>query len=239
MRKKLVRGEGRTVGTLRTSSACCFALISAQISLRAAQMIPSARYVLAFTVNVALPMLAYRLALPRWGLEGALIASALPLLAWIGFDFVRLRHFDALSAIVLAGLAMSLLLLASPAGLWLRETREPLIGGLIGVLFLLSLALDRPLVFYLARSTLARERQGREREFDEMWQTRPALVKSIRLMTAVWGLGLVTENAIRAWMVGAMIDSPGRDDALVRYGVYGALTIWTILYRHAYLKRQT
>ncbi|WP_322069033.1 VC0807 family protein [Paraburkholderia bannensis] len=207
--------------------------------MRAAQMIPSARYVLAFAVNVALPMLAYRVALPRWGLEGALIASALPLLAWIGFDFVRLRHFDALSAIVLAGLAMSLLLLASPAGLWLRETREPLIGGLIGVLFLLSLALDRPLVFYLARSTLARERQGREREFDEMWQARPALVKSIRLMTAVWGLGLVGENAIRAWMVGAMIDSPGRDDAVVRYGVYGALTIWTILYRHAYLKRQT
>lgn len=202
-------------------------------------MIPSARYVLAFAVNVALPALAYRVALPHWGLEGALMASALPLLLWIGFDFVRFGHFDALSAIVLAGLAMSLLLLASPAGLWLRETREPLISGFIGVLFLLSLTLDRPLVFYLARSTMARERQGREREFDELWRTRPALVKSIRLMTAVWGLGLVGENAIRAYLLGAVDGSAARHDILVRYGVYAALTVWTILYRHAYLKRQS
>ncbi|WP_235012248.1 hypothetical protein [Caballeronia catudaia] len=35
-----------------------------------------------------------------------------PLLLWLCIDLVRFRHFDALSAIVLAGIVMSLCLLA-------------------------------------------------------------------------------------------------------------------------------
>lgn len=207
--------------------------------LQTLKMIPSARYVLAFVVNVALPALTYRMALPNWGVTGALMASSMPLLAWITFDYARFRHFDALSAIVLASLAMSLVLLASPAGRSLREAREPLVGGFIGVLFLLSLMVKRPLVFYLARSTLARERQGREREFDEMWQSRPALARSIRLMTAVWGIGLVGENAIRVYVVGCIAGHDvDRLSTLIRYGTYAGLTAWSILYRRAYIKRQ-
>lgn len=202
-------------------------------------MIPSVRYVVALLINVALPALVYRMAFAHWGLLDALIASSLPLLAWMIFDFARFRHFDALSAIVLAGLAMSLLLLVSPAGRGLREAREPLVSGFIGVLFLLSLMVNRPLVFYLARSTLARERQGGEREFDEMWRTRPALTRSIRLMTAVWGIGLVGENLVRLYIVGYVAGHDvDRLSTLVRYGTYAGLTVWTIVYRRAYIKRQ-
>jgi len=200
-------------------------------------MIPSARYVLAFVINVALPAVSYRMAFPNWGLVGALIASSVPLLAWITFDFVRLRHFDALSAIVLASLAMSLLLLISPVGRWLRDAREPLVGGFVGVLFLLSLTVNRPVVFYLARSTLAREKPGRERDFDDMWQSRPALARSIRLMTAVWGIGLVGENVVRLYIVGHVVGHDAdRLSTMVRYGTYGGLTAWSILYRRAYIK---
>lgn len=201
-------------------------------------MIRSARYVLAFAVNVALPAVAYRMALPDCGLPGALMASSMPLLAWITFDFVRFRHFDALSAIVLAGVAMSLTLSASPAGRWLREAREPLVGGMIGVFFLLSLTVNRPLVFYLARSTLAREHQGRERELD-MLRSRPALARSIRLMTVVRGIGLVGENAVRVYIAG-YVDGHNVDrlSEYVRYGTYAGLAAWSILYRHAYIKRQ-
>ena len=204
-----------------------------------APMIPSARYALAFVVNVALPVLAYRIGYVHYGLPGGLIASAIPLLAWISIDLVRFRHFDALSAVFLAGIAMSLLVLVSGASRWVGEAREPLVSGIIGVLFLLSLLMDRPLVFYLARSTVARERSGREREFDMMWQTHPALVKSIRLMTAVWGLGLVGENVVRLWMTCCMAGQHGHLlSAFVRYGTYAGLTVWTIVYRRIYIKRR-
>lgn len=202
-------------------------------------MIPSLRWVFAIVVNVALPALAYHLAFARYGVTGALIASSLPLLAWLTVDILRFHHFDALSALVLAGIALSLLILESDAGRGLREAREPVVSGAIGTLFLVSLALKRPLVFWLARSTLAREQHGRELEFDAMWSTRPGLVRSIRLMTVVWGIGLVMENVIRLWIV---IDSNGVDAAplsnAIRYAVYGALAGWTIVYRRLYLKRQ-
>jgi hypothetical protein len=202
-------------------------------------MIPSARYALAFFVNVVLPTTAYRIALPHVGLLGALLASTVPLLVWIGVDLLRYRHFDALSALVLASIAMSLLIFASGAADALRAAREPLVSGIVGLSFLLSLLLDRPLVFYLARSTLSRERQGREAEFDALWLSRPALARSIRVMTAVWGVGLVCENVVRLAVV-LSFDSGDvhRVSAYVGYAVYAALTVWTIGYRHAVIKRQ-
>jgi hypothetical protein len=202
-------------------------------------VIPSLRYALAFVVNVVLPATAYRIALPHVGLLGALLASSIPLLAWMGVDLMRFRHFDALSALVLAGIAMSLLIFASGAADALRVTREPLVSGIIGVFFLLSLGLRRPLVFYLARSTLSREQQGREAEFDAMWQTRPALARSIRLMTIVWGIGLVCENVARLWVVLSFDGEDARRvSTYVGYVMYAALTVWTIVYRRVWIKRQ-
>ncbi len=202
-------------------------------------MIPSVRYAVAFVINVVLPTVVYLVALPHWGVMGALLASTVPLLAWMVLDLVRYRHFDALSALMLAGIALSLLVLVSkPAG-WLRVAREPLVSGVIGVLFLLSLLLRRPLVFYLARSTMARERGGQATEFDAMWEARPLLAKSVRLMTTVWGIGLVGENAIRLALTD-FID--GQDvqwiSTCIRYATYAGLTAWTILYRRIYIRAQ-
>jgi hypothetical protein len=199
-------------------------------------MIPSLRYAAALVVNVLLPTAAYRVALPHVGLIGALLASTLPLIAWMGFDFLRFRHVDALSAVVLAGIALSLLILVSQPTDWLRAVREPLVSGVIGVLFLGSLALRRPLVFYLARSTLSREHSGREIEFDAMWTERPTLARSIRLMTLVWGVALVGENVLRFWIASLTGDPPHWLDSCIRYATYGGLTVWTIAYRRRYLK---
>lgn len=160
-------------------------------------MIPSARYAFAVAINVLLPMEAYRLALGHYGVAGALLASMVPLLFWLCIDLARFRHFDALSAIVLAGLVMSWSLIVLMPVQWLFDFREPAVSGVIGAIFLVSLISRRPIVYYLARSTMSRERQGRELEFDAMWRSRPALVRSIRLMTAVWGIGLVAENIVR------------------------------------------
>ncbi|SAL13387.1 putative membrane protein [Caballeronia peredens] len=196
------------------------------------------RYAFAILINVILPWVAYRLTLPHFGMEGALLASAAPLCLWLGIDFIRFSHFDALSAIVLAGILMSLLVLALQPATWLLKSREPLISGAIGFLFLLSLLLRRPLVFYLARSTLSRERQGRELDFDVMWQSRPKLMKSVRLMTAVWGIGLVIENILRLAVIDRFsVDEAERASTFIRYGFYAGLTIWTMLYRRLYLRK--
>ena len=62
--------------------------------------------------NLLLPWLAYRAALPLWGPVGALYASAVPPIAWSVVQFVRSRRIDALSALVLLGIVLSLLMMA-------------------------------------------------------------------------------------------------------------------------------
>jgi hypothetical protein len=189
-------------------------------------------FVLELAVNFLLPWLAYRLALPHLGETGALIASAVPPIVWSLIELVRFRRVDALSVVVVAGIVLSVAAMAlggSPRMLLLRES---LVSGAVGVVFLLSLPMRRPLIFYLARATVAREMEGGAARFETLWSERPALVSAMRFMTLVWGVGLTGETALRAWMALTwpierfLVVSP-----FIGYGIYGALTLWTLWYR--------
>lgn len=69
-------------------------------------------FVAELAVNFVLPWVVYRLALPSWGESGALYASAVPPLLWGIVEFARTRRVDALSAIALLGIALSIALMA-------------------------------------------------------------------------------------------------------------------------------
>ncbi|QBQ99479.1 VC0807 family protein [Paraburkholderia pallida] len=197
------------------------------------------RYLSALCINVLLPWLAYRLALPHWGYLQALAASALPPLAWMAYDYIRLRHFDALSALVLVSITLSLALTLLGRAPLEHAAEAPMISGSIGIVFLLSLLLPRPLVFYLARSKVTRKNRDGAAEFEQHWREHPGLVAVIRRMTVVWGVGLVAENVLRCWIVWTWAGKPepATVSAVVGYAVYGALTLWTFWYRRRFMKR--
>jgi hypothetical protein len=54
----------------------------------------------------------------------------------------------------------------------------------------------------------------------------------MRMMTAVWGVGLTSETALRSWMAWTwpierfLVVSP-----FIGYGIYGGLLVWTLWYR--------
>ena len=189
-------------------------------------------FLLELAVNLFLPWLAYRIAMPHWGETGGLIASAVPPVVWSFVELARFRRVDALSLIVLLGIVLSIGAMAlggSPRMLLLRES---LVSGAVGVAFLLSLPMRRPLIFYLARATVAREVAGGAERINALWDERPAFAASMRMMTAVWGVGLTTETALRSWMAWSwpverfLVVSP-----FIGYGIYGALLAWTLWYR--------
>jgi hypothetical protein len=196
------------------------------------------RYLSALAVNIALPWLAYRLALPHYGPTGALAASAVPLVAWIAWDLYHARHFDMLSAIVLAGILPLLVWALIDRGLHRRALEDPMVSGIIGIAFLLSLLLRKPLVYYLGRSTIARESPAEVERFERDYRQRPGLAAMIRKMTVVWGLGLTAENAARYWVVSTSSDAHLAEtiSTALRYAIYGSLTLWTIWTRRR-LKR--
>ncbi|MGI4814658.1 MAG: VC0807 family protein [Janthinobacterium lividum] len=197
------------------------------------------RYLVAFGANVVCPWLAYQLAYPYWGSLGALIISASPVVIWMLLEGLRFRHFDALSAVVLVTLALTIVATVLDIGPGRESLRDPVISGAIGVAFLLSLLMPRPLIYYLARSTLARQSDdghGAER-FEENWRRWPALPGKLRWMTVVWGVGLIVENVLRTYI--SWISPQGQLQWLadtVRYGIWAALTLWTF-YRRRQLRR--
>jgi hypothetical protein len=149
------------------------------------------------------------------------------------WDLARHRHFDALSAIVLIGIVLSLAAMELTGASHNLALDEPMVSGMIGVAFLASLVLPRPMVFYTARSTLARESVKRAGEFEQEWRERPRLVYRIRVMTLVWGIGLTAENVVRLLIVWRAEGDPHSlvESDVLRYGCYGALTLWTLWYR--------
>lgn len=92
--------------------------------------------VLELVANLLLSWLAYRLALPHWGEVGALYASAAPPLVWSLVEFVRTRRVDALSALVLFGIALSILTFALGGSARILLVRESLAAGAMGIVFL-------------------------------------------------------------------------------------------------------
>ncbi len=184
---------------------------------------------LEMAVNVALPWCFYWVAKPYVGEVHAIMASAVPPMAWSIVEFIRRRTFDAVSILVLGGIGLSLVGFALGGSPRLLLMRESLITGIIGLVFLGSVVIGRPLIEVLARAALARQAavEGKAEE----WEESPGLRRAFCVMTAVWGCGFVAETCLRVVLVfslpvgKALVAGP-----VVGYSVIGLLMGWTYLY---------
>jgi hypothetical protein len=195
--------------------------------------------------NLVLPWLAYKLAEPTWGEFGGLLASALPPLLWSCAELLRHKRLDALSMMILAGIALSLFALMLGGNPKLLLVRESLISGLIGVVFIASAPFAKPLVYHLARAMTQRQATIETKEgdagadFDEWWQA-PDSQRMLRGITWGWGFGLTAEALLRGWL--AWHWTSERFLALspfVSYGLIGLLLLWTIWYRKRFARPES
>jgi hypothetical protein len=196
--------------------------------LAASQMTKKLRMIAEIVVNLVLPWLAYTLAKPGHSEFVALIASSIPPLLWSVVELAWHRRLDALSMLVLGGIALSVIAMLLGGDARLLLVRESLISGLIGVAFLISLLFKRPLVYFLARATVVRQdAEHGAAHFNEWWQdARPR--RAIRMITAVWGIGLTGEAALRVWF--AWHWTPERFLAIaptLGYVIAGTISLWT------------
>ena len=166
----------------------------------------------------------------RYGDTDALIASAMPPLLWSGFELAKTRRLDAISVIVVASIVFTLAATAMGGSARLIQIRDALVTGAMGVLFLASLLMEKPLIFYLARATSARNTESGAARFEAMWQN-PGIRRIFRLMTAVWGAGLIVQTAVLCllawvWPISRyLLLGP-----FIGYGIFGLLLLWSLWY---------
>lgn len=178
-------------------------------------------------VNGFAPWLIYVLARPHADSVTALVLATTPPLLESVWSIWRRRRVDALALLVAGSLA--LLLIAVGGGDRLMLVRESLVSGVVGLVFLASLMLRRPLVFYLAREMGA----GGNGEAVELWEQRwrvPWFRRGMRLMTGVWGVGLGLEAVVRIAMAQRMsVAHFLAASPFVQYGFMGALGAFTVV----------
>jgi hypothetical protein len=191
----------------------------------------SGGFALELLVNAILPFVIYTLADRRLGDVGALIASSMPPIAWSIAQFVRSRTVDALSLLVVTGIALSLVALWGGGGAKFLQLRENLVTGVIGLVFLGSVAIGRPLIYYLARAGMQRRGASGELADFEGMRDSPLFRQTMRLMTLVWGGGLVARTALAAVLVFSVsIPTYLAIQPILGYATMGGLGGWTLFY---------
>ena len=181
-------------------------------------------------VNVGLPLIIYHRLAPQAGESKALLLSSVPPLVWSGWDLARFRRGDAISLLVVLGIFLSLGAMAVGGSPRLLLLRESLVTGLIGLGFLASMLRAKPLMFYLARSTVAKESAEALQAFEAAWP-KPRLVRFMRCTTWGWGLGLVAEALLRCWLAWTWpVERFLAVVPFISYGIYFGLMGWTMWY---------
>lgn len=177
-------------------------------------------------LDVVAPVIAYQL-LVRHGVGSTaalMYAAGFPLLA-IAVAAVRNHRLDPLALLAFVAIAAGL-----AAGLVLHDGRillvkDSIVTGVLGVVFLLSLPARRPMVFVLQRRLLSRD--GGVERFDRAWADGQVRARS-RRMTALWGVVLIGEAAVRVALSFAV--SPGTllvISPLLAAVTFGPLALWT------------
>ena len=108
--------------------------------------------------------------------------------------------------------------------------REKLVTGVIGLAFVGSALIGKPLIFELARATMRRRSAGEAEEFEAL-QVYAGFRRTMMVMTWVWGLGLLADVAVGVVLV---FELSIREYLIVNpilgYGTMGALSLWSFLY---------
>jgi hypothetical protein len=181
-------------------------------------------------VNFILPFLIYSYGASRLGSVEALMAASAPPILWSIGAFIRERKVDAISVLVLGGIGLSLIAFAGGGGVKFLQLRENLVAGLVGLVFLGSAAIGRPLIYQLAKAGTRRRSADRVEAFEAL-RGDGRFRRDMTAATLVWGFGLLAVCALNCALVFVapiklflLISAP------ISYGALGLLTAWTFWY---------
>jgi hypothetical protein len=182
------------------------------------------------TINFLLPYLLYSLTQKQLGDARALMVSSAPPILWSIAEFIRHRRVDAVSLLVLAGIALSLAAYAGGGSVRMLQLREKLVSTVIALVFLGSAAIGKPLIYELARASMKRKNSEELAQFESLRDNKH-FRRAMTVMTLVWGFGLLADVAVSVALIYTisirqyLIVGP-----ILGYSTMGALSLWTFWY---------
>lgn len=181
--------------------------------------------VFTLVVNGLIPWGMYMLLSPYIGHLMALsIVTLIPLVENV-FHFAKHRNLDVFGGLMLMTFILSLVMVLLGGSEKMLLLRESMITGIVGIVFLSSLLLNKPMIYHLA------SRFTRVTNIEQKWQNA-YFRKMMRNMTLIWGVLLVLEACTKVVMIYEL--SVGEVLALssvVLYSFVGVAIGLTVVYR--------
>lgn len=192
--------------------------------------------------NLAGPLLVYSYLVDHgFGKSAAIMISSLLPLVELAAVYAFTRRVDDFGIFTLFTMLLTLLsFLAfnSPKALLYKDSA---ITGILGLAFFGSLALRRPLAFYLGRKFGTDGTPAAYQWWDDLWQYAE-FRHTNRVITIIWGTGLCLESATRIVLIGILSVKTmvGLSNVLIYawVGVVVCLTIWYGRGRQAKAERE-
>ncbi|MBX7552928.1 VC0807 family protein [Streptomyces sp. NPDC004232] len=156
---------------------------------------PNRLLVQSLLLNVAAPLaLFYGLRAAGVGLWWAVVASAVPPTVEALLTVVRERRVGMLGILVLSMVALGAVLSAVTGSPRFMFAKDGWMTGVVGLVFLGTLLRGQPVIFRLLSSVARGDRRA---ELERNWRTSPTFRRLMRLLTAVWGVGLLLDSVVR------------------------------------------
>lgn len=179
-------------------------------------------------LDIVGPLLVFRLCdvvgMPEvWSL---VVSGALPALG-VAVDWVRWRALEMVGAVVLGGIALSVVL-----ALISNDTKVVLLEGAattaaFGVACLVSVRLRRPLIFYFAQAFYGGRHSVDGAELDTDYDESPRARSFWRTVSMVWGLTYLVQAGVAAVVVQTQPTSTALTfNRTVPWLVFGVLFSW-------------
>jgi len=136
--------------------------------------------------------------------EGLIVAGSVSV-AWILVQFVRNRRVDLVGAFVLFGFLIGVVsstLLGGNA--YMLKVRDAFFTALFGIACIVTIYThDRPALFYLGRYLSAGNDPSKVAAYNDLHEV-PTARHVFRVLSVVWGIGLVIEASARMTLAGAL-----------------------------------
>jgi hypothetical protein len=127
----------------------------------------------------------------------ALMIAGAPAAGWVLIEWLRRRRLDPIGLVVLCGFVAGVVASVALGGdTFVLKVRDSAFTAVFGVACLVSLTWGRPIMFFIGRAMSAGNDPDKVRAYDEMYDL-PTASRTFTVITACWGVGLVTEAGLR------------------------------------------
>ncbi|GJM67997.1 hypothetical protein HMSSN036_02130 [Paenibacillus macerans] len=181
--------------------------------------------IITLAVNVVLPYLIYTLLIKHTGSLWALSAASVVPLVDSLYSLIKTRKADMFSAFIFIGLILGVAAVLLGGDERFILLRESYVTGIMGLLFLLSLLLKRPLIYYFAERFT-----GRDANMEEKWRNLPRFRHTSGCLPPCGGCSCAGSRCQVGLVYILSVPSFLAVSPFASYGIVGVTIWWTVRY---------